>query len=331
MPIQQLVAVNHASEEYNEGAQQHLYYAESWLLVHYLLRGADFDPMSRLMQVLKPGLGGEIDFPAVFGMDKAKLELALRQYALANRFESRLLRMEVNDGLAAIRFQPVTETERDTALENLRWRVRPEEFCPLKLLELAERDPKASAPYEVLAAYTWLKEANRRKAVSFWEKAVERGSTSAYAYVQLAKAQLRPLIGSSSLDYRAPAVVADPIRKYLDRALELNPGCQEAWEALAQIEAFAENPRTAVVDEVQSRLPAFRSKAGTLVALAILQWRSGNLVTSRQILEELGGLGHPRAEVQRLMRRLHERLETPEWAKTASSADFADRNATNSM
>src|SRR5512141_2030407 len=39
MPLRELFSVTHESPEYNEGERQTLFYAESWLLTHYLVAG----------------------------------------------------------------------------------------------------------------------------------------------------------------------------------------------------------------------------------------------------------------------------------------------------
>src|SRR5215475_6695097 len=49
MPLHDLVAVTHSSPEYNERERQGMFYAESWLLTHYLMLGDN--------AVLKPRFG----------------------------------------------------------------------------------------------------------------------------------------------------------------------------------------------------------------------------------------------------------------------------------
>jgi tetratricopeptide (TPR) repeat protein len=153
-----------------------------------------------------------------------------------------------------------------------------------RLLQLAERDPKSPKPYEALAAFSLGKGRDRRQAETYWEQAVERGSTSAYVYLQLAKAQLRPIMRNPSLDYRIPPVVCESMRKQLDRAIELRSNYMDAWDTLALVEAFSEEPRASVVNQFKSVLPLMRSKSNTLVSLAIIAWRQGDLETCRSIL-----------------------------------------------
>jgi tetratricopeptide (TPR) repeat protein len=322
LPVGQLMTVTHDSPMYNEGEQQHVFYAESWLLVHYLMRDGARDPMASIERFLKSTAeeSGEKGLRDAFGMDLAQADAALKNYRSAGKYATRALSLPAGDSAQQISFRPVGAVEHDTMLEDLLWRVRPDEFTPFKLLKLADSNRSASLPWEVLAAHALIADHDRRQAVSFWEQAMECSSDNAYVYLQLAKTQLKYLTSSPSLDYRAPAAVADPIRKLLDRAIELRSDYLEAWESLAQLEAFAEEPRTAVIAQVQKLLPSMRSKSNTMIALAIFQWRNGNLITSRLILEELKNHDSSKAEVLRLMRRLHERLDTTEWRSTSFAA-----------
>jgi len=312
LPLDKLFAVTHASPEYNEAQQMGVFYAESWLLVHYLTCGTDKSVQGKFVQFLE-GVDDlpeerEARFRQVYGRSYGEMEIALRSYLNGGQFRLRSVHLPIGDFSDKIHFKPASEVECDTALEDLRWRVRPGEGSPLRMMQLAERDPKSARPYEVLAAYTLNKDHDRRQAQVYWEKAVERGSTNAYIYLQLAQAQLRYITSKPSLDFQAPSTVAEPIRKYLDRAVELRPDYLEAWEALAQIEAFSEKPRVAVLSQVQKVVPTMRSKANTLAALAVVRWRMGDLKTCQEILAALENCNLAHTNVPIIMKRLNERI-----------------------
>ena len=319
MPLGRLFAVNHSSPEYNEKFQTQIFYAQSWLLVHFLYCGTDKNVQGKFTQffegVEENPTALEAQCQRVYGMNFAQMESALSGYLSGGRFNVRTVKLPIGDFAGKIRFEPMGAVERDTVLENLRWRIRPEEGSPLHMLQLAERDPKAARPYEVLAAYTLGKDRDRQQALAYWEKAVERGSINAYVYLQLAKAQLKDVTNILSLDYRAPQLVAEPIRKYLDRAVELRPDYMEAWEALAELEAVAEKPRVPVVVQIQNRVPKMRSQAKTLCALAIIRWRIGDLKTCREIIGVLKKQNLARTNVPILINRLNEKLAKAEQAK----------------
>jgi tetratricopeptide (TPR) repeat protein len=324
MPLDKLFAVTHSSPSYNEEQQSGVFYAESWLLVHYLICGANKNTQGKFPEFINAVNGSpekqEARFREVFGMSYSEMESELRVYMNGGRFQTALLKLPIGDFSEKIHFEPVGEVERDSTLENLRWRVRPEEANPARMLELAERDLNAARPYEVLGAYTLVKGHDRPRALDFWRNAVERNSNNAYVYLQLAKDQLRDIIAAPSIDFRAPVGVTVPIRKYLDRAVELRPDYLEAWEALAQIEAYAEKPRAEVITRVESILPMMHSKASTLAALALVRWRARDFKTCGLMLEELKACAPSHSTAAILMNRLNERLAQSEQPKKTEDA-----------
>jgi tetratricopeptide (TPR) repeat protein len=315
--LDKLFAVSHSSPEYNEAQQTGVLYAESWLLVHYLICGANKNIQGKCGEFFDAAMNDtpdslETHFRRVFGMSYSQMEIALRDYTTGGRFKVSTIKLPVGDFRDKIHFEPVSDVERDTILENLHWRIRAETVSGLRLLRLTERDPQAARPYEVLAAYALARDHDKLQAIEYWEKAVEHNSDNAYVYVQLAKNRMRGIMDFSSLDFRAPAAVADPIRKYLDRAVELRPNYLEAWEALARIEAYAERPRPSVVIRVQNCLPMMRSKTDTLAALAIIRWRIGDLKTCREILDLLKTSSLAQTNVRNIVNRLNEKLAQAE-------------------
>jgi Protein of unknown function (DUF1570) len=324
MPLEQLFAVTHSSPEYNEAQQSSVFYAQSWLLVHYLTCGTDKQVQGKFPQFLEAvndsPQGLEERFRQVYGMSYSQMEISLRSYMSGGRFAVRTCKIPVGNFTDKIHFEPVGEIERDVALENLRWRGRTDDGVAFRLLALAERDPKAAKPYEALASFSLNKGRDRRQAETYWELAVERGSTNAYVYLQLAKVQLRGIMANPSLDNRIPPAICDSLRKNLDRAVELRPNYMEAWDAMAQVEAFSEKPRASVVNQFKSILPLMRSKANTLASLAIIAWRQGDAETCRSIMDMVEK-SKPGPTAKNMIRLLNKKLGQVEEKQPASEPE----------
>ncbi len=87
MPLTQLFAVSHGSSEYHEGDRRGTFYAESWLLTHYILSGNERD-LTRLEEVLaevRAGTPFDEAFARAYG-DPASLERRLIQYLDGTHF-----------------------------------------------------------------------------------------------------------------------------------------------------------------------------------------------------------------------------------------------------
>jgi tetratricopeptide (TPR) repeat protein len=89
MPLAELFAVNRESPEYNERERQGLFYAQSWLLTHYLMLGNP-RPKSRLGQfttLLRAGQPPVKAFTNTFQVSLGGMEKELQAYLVAGRFQ----------------------------------------------------------------------------------------------------------------------------------------------------------------------------------------------------------------------------------------------------
>ncbi len=89
IPLAELFETDVDSPTYNEGNRQGSFYAQSWLLIHYLLLSNDQQRRSQLMQFLdqsRRGIETEEAFRRVFATDYKALETELRKYARQSKF-----------------------------------------------------------------------------------------------------------------------------------------------------------------------------------------------------------------------------------------------------
>ena len=88
IPLDRLFAVEHDSLEYNEGERRDTFYAESWAVVHYLLRGnlERREQLGRFLVALQQGRPREEAFRESFQTDYAALEREVRTYMAGGRF-----------------------------------------------------------------------------------------------------------------------------------------------------------------------------------------------------------------------------------------------------
>jgi hypothetical protein len=82
MPLQDLVAVRPSSPEYNDSSKRHLFYAQSWALMHYLMFGSDARAaeLRDYLDLLKTGTDPDAAFREAFGDNIEGLEKELRDY-----------------------------------------------------------------------------------------------------------------------------------------------------------------------------------------------------------------------------------------------------------
>ena len=88
VPLERLFAVDVGSLDYNESARAGMFYAESWLLVHYLLNGAPGQgaAVSAFLARISAGEEPEAALRATLALDFADLERTLRGYVNSRTF-----------------------------------------------------------------------------------------------------------------------------------------------------------------------------------------------------------------------------------------------------
>ncbi|MCX6953768.1 MAG: hypothetical protein NTV51_16575, partial [Verrucomicrobia bacterium] len=289
MSIERLLAVNRRSPEYNETSRASVFYAQSWLLTHFLLCGKDRSNAERLEKYLarteNDTANATAAFTEIFGKTPGEMELALRGYLGGGLFYQRRMTLQPIDE-SKITFRPATPVESEATLLSLRWRLRrsPEDVPPLHTL--AAREPTAPEPQEALAAIASA-QGERESALDHWRLAADHQSTNAYVYLQLARHRLREF-HASEFDARLAPEEAAQVQGWLDRALALRPNYPEAIAALAVAESRAPQLRAAGILAIQKGLPLQREqRPATLLSYAMICWRARELPVCLKILDSL--------------------------------------------
>lgn len=288
MPLERLIATDVASPDYNEEDRATVFYAQSWLLTHFLLCGekrANADKLMRLFTQLDSTTDSpEAAFREIFGSDFDGMEWDLRSYLSGGRFFERRMALRQIDE-KKITFRPATAVEREVGQLNLRWRVhRSVEEVPA-MIALAEREPAAPGPQELLAAVA-MTQGDSIAAANRWRRAAELGSQNPFVYVQVARDAVKGFALGEFEERLAPEVAAN-LQQGLDRALALRPGYSEALEALALVEARAPRLRAEGINVVQAGVAHMRDRDVTLLCLAMIRWRANDRPTCLEILDAL--------------------------------------------
>ena len=125
LPLTEVFAVNHNSPAYNETDRRGVFYAQSWLLVHYLLLGTD-DGLSQVLHFLElqRHLPTEEAFVRAFKTTPEKLQKKLRRYQKSSRFTFRRAKVDVDDLKSSFRTRTLSRAETLARLGELRAGLR---------------------------------------------------------------------------------------------------------------------------------------------------------------------------------------------------------------
>jgi len=288
MPLAELFAITHDSPAYNEREHQGIFYAESWLLTHYLMQGnsAHKGRFSLLTALLRQGQAPEQAFTNAFQTSLTAMEVQLHSYLQRGRFDP--LVMNVTADLTApqpMATRTLTPPEVYYRLGDQLLRVgRPE--AAEDLFERARRlAPKSPLPYEGLG----LLAAERKQpeaAVNLLGQALQLGSTSFLAHFLYASQKLQLAADPQGRHSRLPDDTAQPIRAQLEKSLALMPDFSRAHYLLGFLELVQGRERIAA-DQLRRALELEPENNAYLFALAQAQFEAGDTKAARHALETL--------------------------------------------
>jgi tetratricopeptide (TPR) repeat protein len=248
LPLSTLVSATRESSHYNERDKKGTFYAESWVLLHYLLLGNELEysrHAAAFVGALADGKTLEEATRETLGIEVSQFEKELRIYVNGNdfkvqqiKFEERLARLE------KLPVEPLSESDAHAALGDLLQRQRRDAEAEAHLLRALTLNGRSALAQAGLAEVR-LRQDKPDEALALLERATGSPDASFVTHYRLA-AVLALGDGSSR----------DPAREEaaLRRAVELNPGFAEAWHRLGA---------------VKGRDPAASAEARTLVQKAI--------------------------------------------------------------
>ncbi len=227
LPLEELFRVDHTSPHYNDEDKVGLFYAQSWLLVHYLVFGegdnAGRERIDRLLELLR----GEESLEEAHRRVFPRPEELLKELTEYRRSEfRRVLALAAPEGWGQTRF-PSRRLPLAEAVA-LRANFHVHTNRPAEARELIEQALRLD-PYQPLAheamGYLYYLRGEPEEATDWFARAAELDSESclAHYYLGLTEAQ-SPLRGEGRFGRAEQA---------LRRAIELNPSFAPAYSALA--------------------------------------------------------------------------------------------------
>ena len=239
LPLAELFAVKSDSADYNEAEHQGVFYAEAWLLTHYLYCGdvpVRKERFGQFMLLLQQGVRPETAFTRAFQTTLPAMEAELRGYLARGRFGN--YTVLVGPNLSAprpLRTRPLGRGETSYWLGNILARIgRPDGAEPyfLQSRKLAPQSPLGREGLGFLAVTRH----QDTEAADFFKDALQHGSTNFLAHYWYAKVRYE---GTSDGHDRYTTVsqeTAAEIRGGLQKAIALMPEFGPAHSLLGFLE-----------------------------------------------------------------------------------------------
>jgi len=301
MPLNELFAVTRDSPQYNEREHQGIFYAESWLLTHFLMAGGTVAYQSRFGEythLLRAGELPEQAFTNALRTPLPVMEAQLRGYLERGSFApiQWALPMNLSSGkIVATRVMTPVEIRFHLGDELLR--IGSVDAAAAYFEQAQKLAPASPLPYEGLGLLA-VERDQHNEALRDMKAALQRGSTSFLAHYIYAREKLR-----LTADYKeryAPLEkpAAAEIRGQLEKSITLMPNFGPAHQLLGFFEVVQGENLKLAEQHLQIAIQLEPENQSYLLSLAQAQLRNRNPATARSTLEPLL-LPHADAELRK--------------------------------
>jgi Flp pilus assembly protein TadD len=290
LPLSQLFAVNHKSPEYNEQEHQGIFYAQAWLLTHYLMLGTNPGYKARFGKyttLLREGQFRDQAFTNALRTSFAGMDAELRAYLAGGRFAP--YQFGLNTDLNAARAfvtRPLTGAETCFHLGDELLRVGRDDAATRFFQRARALDPQSPLGFEglgILAA----EEKQSADATRFFQDAFQRGSTNFLALYLYAREKYRLTSLRPDTYGTVGKEGAAEIRDRLDKSLKLMPYFGPAHHLLGFFEMVQGEDFTAAETHLQKAIQLEPENQSYLLSLAQVQMIRKGPEAARRTLEPL--------------------------------------------
>jgi tetratricopeptide (TPR) repeat protein len=226
-----------------------MFYAESWLLVHYLLldqNGAHSHKIADYLNAIKKGMSWEKAFQTSFGVTLDKMEQELRLYSMGFAFPALRIKRSPESILRDSVSEPITEVEAEYIQGDLLQRVGANEDAERMLTKLLARQPSHISAQISLAGVRYAQE-RYSEALDILRPIIASNPRNFRAHLDFAAASLQTDQFEDALgEYRQAAEINPQAtaaligESYAALALRMQA---DADEAMARLQKLEPNPR----------------------------------------------------------------------------------------
>jgi tetratricopeptide (TPR) repeat protein len=290
MPLTELFAVGHDSPQYNERDRQGMFYAESWLLTHFLMAGDNAGFKSRFGNftvLLRAGQAPIAAFTNALNTTLPEVEAELRRYLQAGQFAAVQLALPA-DVTASL--TPATRNlvpvENYFRLGDELLRIGRDDVAEKYFTDAQKLAPAGPLPYEGLGVVA-VRRGQSAEAIREFGEAIRRGSASYIAHYDYAMEKFQAAAAAQNNLGSLPKEIASEIHDELLKSIVLMPDFGPSHELFGILEMEpGGNPQLGeqhlqLAVRLEPENPVYR------LALAEAQSRNNNFEAARQTLATL--------------------------------------------
>jgi tetratricopeptide (TPR) repeat protein len=309
VPLRTLFKVDQQSPYYNERDKQSIFYAESWALIHYLIRadnGQHLPQLGKFLSLIETNIPLEEAFNQAFQISFETMEKQLREYVSHDRYPIFTGHFENKIGVdTAMQTAPISEAEAQAYLGDLLWhsnRAEGEAYLQ-RALSLDPQLAMANASLGMLR----MRQGKVGEARKSLENAVASNSKNYLSHYYLAYVLSREGMDETQLVTGYPPDTAARIRDELKKAIDLRPDYPESYNLLAFVNLVTATQLEETIQLLKKTLAGSPGRHDLLFTMAQVYLRLEDYKTARQILERLSQINNDerlRQQAEAMLKRL---------------------------
>ncbi|HEX7720654.1 MAG TPA: tetratricopeptide repeat protein [Pyrinomonadaceae bacterium] len=290
LPLRTLFAVDYKSPYYNEGNKMNVFYAESWMFMHYLLQGDSQKhrpQLAKFVDLLRANATIDEAFQQAFQSSIDSVEKDFKSYIQGAKYMATGITFEHKlDFDSEMQSAPLAEAEAHAYLGDLLLHTRQLAGAEAQIqqaLALSPDLPMAEAAYGMLR----VRQGRMEDARPYLEKAVTANSQNYLTHYYYAFA----LSSLSMNEYRVvssyPPDLAATMRAELKKAIALKPDFPESYSLLGFVNVVRNEEVDETIDLLKRALKISPANHRMLFMLAQLYLRQERFAEARQLLEPI--------------------------------------------
>lgn len=290
MPLKELLAVEHDSPQYNESEHQGVFYAESWLLTHFLMNGDNPALKARFgnfTKLLRQGVPQEKAFTQALGIPLSSVEAELRRYLARQQFQPIAYVVPVDlSAPRQVATRPIGQTETCFRLGNELMRIGRLDDAEAQFNHAQKLAPQSPLPDEGLGLLAAVRE-KPDESIRHLNECLQHGSVSFLANYIYSEERFHQM-GDGHGNYTHIANdAAEDIRGKLQRSIVLMPNFAPAHELLGFLELVQGENLVLAEEQLQRAIQLEPENQWHLLSLAQAQLMRKDPAAARQTLEIL--------------------------------------------
>jgi tetratricopeptide (TPR) repeat protein len=290
MPLKELFSVSPDSPQYNERSLQGIFYAEAWLLTHFLIAGDNPYYKSRFAQftpLLRAGQSPEQAFTNALHTTLPEMEKELQHYLKQNNFTPIQIALPMDISAPKVmNTRYITPVETYFRLGDELLRIGRLDTAQSIFAQAQKLAPASPLPYEGLGLLAAERD-QHDEALRELKEALQRGSTSFLAHYIYASQQYQLTADSQDRYTRLKSDQAEEIRGELQKSIALMPDFGPAHELLGFFEMVQGENLALAERQLQFAIQLEPENSSYLFSLAEAQLRNRETENARNTLKPL--------------------------------------------